>query len=114
MGSVPIFGEFWKNAEHKQQLRTAYATAVARQADAVRINNLRALSEDELIAQAPNRTPLSSPDHEMELQRRLKDSIEALTAETTKARIWAAWGTGVLGALTLVLVALTIVLALRN
>jgi hypothetical protein len=49
----------------------------------------------------------------MEMQRRLKDAIVGLTTETTKARWWAFWGSLAIGALTLVLVALTIVLALK-
>jgi hypothetical protein len=49
----------------------------------------------------------------MEMQRRLKDSIEALAAETSKARWWVFWGVVAIGALTLVLVTLTIVLALK-
>lgn len=50
------------------------------------------LSDDELIAQAPARTSLSRPRHEIEMQRRLKDAIIGLTTETTKARWWAFWG----------------------
>jgi hypothetical protein len=62
------------------------------------------------------KTASGPQDHtnEMELQRRLKIAIQALTEETTKARIWAAWGTAVIGVLTLALVALTIVLAVKN
>jgi len=47
------------------------------------------------------------------MQRRLKDSIEALTREISRARWWAFWGSLAIGALTLVLIALTIVLALK-
>jgi hypothetical protein len=86
------------------------AAAIRRGVSAVR--GLRELTDDELIAQAaPPR--LSPPRHEMEMQRRLKDSIEALTTETAKARWWAFWGSVVIGALTVVLVALTVVLALK-
>jgi hypothetical protein len=49
----------------------------------------------------------------MEMQRRLKVAIAELTRETAKARIWAAWSAGVIVVLTLVLVALTIVLAMK-
>jgi hypothetical protein len=47
----------------------------------------------------------------MEMQRRLKDSIMELTRETARARWWAFWAALAIVALTLVLVALTIVLA---
>jgi hypothetical protein len=114
MEPVPSSGERWKNAQRPNERKAALAADVARQAAAARINGLRALTDDELIASAPARTSFSHPDHERELQRRLKDSIWALEAETVKARIWAAWGAAVLGALTLALVALTIVLALKN
>ena len=53
---------------------------------------LQGLTDDELIAQAPTRSSLSHPHHEMEMQRRLKDSIEKLTKETARARWWAFWG----------------------
>jgi len=43
----------------------------------------------------------------MEMQRRLKDSIEGLTRETARARWWAFWGSA--AAIT----ALTVVLALK-
>lgn len=78
------------------------------------IRLLRGLSDDELIAQAPARTSLSHPHHEMEMERRLKDSIEALTRETAKARWWAFWGSVAISALTVALVALTVVLALKT
>jgi hypothetical protein len=46
----------------------------------------------------------------MEMQRRLKDSIEGLTRETARARWWAFWGSAAITALTVVL---TVVLALK-
>jgi len=76
--------------------------------------NLAALSDEELITTAQARTSLSRPYNEMEMQRRLKDAIQELTKETTRARIWAAWGTAALAALTVVLVALTVVLAVGS
>ena len=78
------------------------------------IRGLASLSDEQLMARAPARTPAAFPWHEMEMQRRLKDSIEALTKETTRARWWAFWGTGAIVALTLALVALTVVLAVRS
>ena len=68
---------------------------------------LQELTDDELIARAPAKTSLSHPHHEMEMQRRLKDSIEGLTRETARARWWAFWGSA--AAIT----ALTVVLALK-
>ena len=44
------------------------------------------------------------------MQRRLKDAILAQTAETTKGRIWGAWGTAVIAVLTIVVIVLTVVL----
>lgn len=79
-----------------------------------RIRGLAALSDEELIAQASARTPVSFPWHEMEMQRRLKDSIEAQTAESRRARWWGFWGSVAIGALTVVLIALTVVLAVRS
>ena len=65
--------------------------AVEERLDA-RIRGLASLSDEQLIAQAPARTPVAFPWHEMEMQRRLKDSIEALTREASRARWWAFWG----------------------
>jgi hypothetical protein len=47
------------------------------------------------------------------MQRRLKDSIDGLTRETARARCWAFWGSVSIAALTVVLIALTVVLALK-
>jgi hypothetical protein len=88
--------------------------AQLRAADQARLQELGALSDEELIAQAPARTSLSKPRHEMEMQRRLKVATENLTAETQKARIWAAWSSAVIAILTVVLVVLTVVLATKN
>jgi hypothetical protein len=88
-------------------------SASAGQGGASRVRGLRALTDDELIAQAPPQSSLSRPAHQMEMQRRLKDSIEGLTKETAKARWWAFWGSAAIAALTVVLVVLTIVLALK-
>ncbi|MGH3295762.1 MAG: hypothetical protein ACRDP7_28580 [Trebonia sp.] len=87
--------------------------ASARERGIAVARGLQGLSDDELISRAPARTSLSQPHHEMEMQRRLKDAIIGLTAETTKGRWWAFWGVVAVSALTLALVALTIVLALK-
>ena len=47
------------------------------------------------------------------MQRRLKAAIEDLTAESARARRSAFWVGAILVALTMVLVALTVVLAVR-
>jgi hypothetical protein len=78
-----------------------------------RVRGLWELTDDELIATSPARSSLSYAHNEMEMQRRLKDSIVALTEETAKARRWSLGESVVIGLLTLVLVALTIVLALK-
>jgi hypothetical protein len=72
------------------------------------------MTDEELISAAEARTSLSHPYHEMEMQRRLKDSIDALTLETCRARWWAFWGAVATGVLTVALVALTVVLAVRG
>lgn len=94
--------------------KNARLAAAVRDQGIAAARGLRDLSDDELIAQAEARTSLSHPYHEMEMQRRLKDAIVGLTMESTKARWWAFWGVVAIGALTLVLVALTIVLALKG
>lgn len=77
-------------------------------------HGLQSMTDEELIATAPPRNGLSSrPDHEMEMQRRLKDSIDALTEEAHRTRWWGFWGTVAIGVLTAALTALTVVLAVR-
>ena len=78
-----------------------------------RISSLQTLSDEELIAQAENLHGCNQPHHQMEMQRRLKNSVIGLTTQAERARWWAFWGTMVLVVLTVVLVALTVVLALR-
>jgi hypothetical protein len=105
--------DWWSAKSRAVEENNARRAVAARQWGVAAARGLRDLSDDELIAQAEARTSLSHPYHEMEMQRRLKDSIQALTNETAKARWWAFWGSVAIGALTLVLVALTIVLALK-
>jgi hypothetical protein len=79
-----------------------------------RIHGLAELSDEDLIAKTPARTPVTFPFHEMEMQRRLKVAIQEQTAESVRARR-AANRIGIaLVALTIVLVALTVVLAVRS
>lgn len=105
--------EWWDAKGRAYERKTARATAAARQQGVSAVRGLRELTDDELIAQSPARTSLSQPHHEMEMQRRLKDSIQALTKETARARWWAFWGSAAIAALTVVLVVLTVVLALK-
>ena len=105
--------DWWEAKGRAVEQKNARLATAARQRGISAARGLRDLPDDELIAQAQARTSLSHPYHEMEMQRRLKDSIEALTTETARARWWAFWGSLAIGALTLVLVALTIVLALK-
>jgi hypothetical protein len=95
------------------QQKAAVARVAASERRLSRVLGLREMTDDELILRSPARSSLSYAHEEMEMQRRLKDSVEALTRETAKARWWAFWGSVVIGVLTLVLVALTIVLALK-
>lgn len=54
--------------------QNARLAATARQRGVSAARSLRDLADDELIAQAEARTSLSHPYHEIEMQRRLKDS----------------------------------------
>jgi hypothetical protein len=73
-----------------------------------KVGGLASLSDGELIAAAQARTSLSYPYHEMEMQRRLKDSVDALAAEMRRARWWAFWGTAVIVVLTVALIVLAV------
>ena len=101
---------WWADAQRITERKAAAAADTARQNDAAMVNHLRGLTDDELIAAAEARTSMSHPYHEMEMQRRLKDSILAQVAESRKGRIWGAWGAAAIAALTLVLIVLTVVL----
>lgn len=106
-------GEVGRKVRTNEQ-RTSRDTLAAHQRGVSAVRGLRDLTDDELIAQTRGQSSTApAPHHEMEMQRRLKDSIEGLTKETAKARWWAFWGTVAVIALTLVLVALTIALALK-
>jgi hypothetical protein len=75
------------------------------------VRQLANISDAELIATDPS---IPSARNQMEIQRRLKVAIEALTAETILGRKVATWVAAIIAALTAVLVALTIVLAVRS
>jgi hypothetical protein len=81
------------------------------------VNKLAGLSDEELIATNP---AIPSESHQMEMSRCLRAAIRQLTAETIAARKSAdlasariVWLTVGLVLLTAVLVALTVVLAVR-
>jgi hypothetical protein len=124
-------GERWKNAQRAAEEKAARATEAAWLRGLAEVGSLHALTDDELIASAPAKTSLSTPAHEMEIERRLKDAIETLTGEivvfheaadraaekSEKADVrlerltrWLIGLTVVLVALTAAVVALTIVL----
>jgi hypothetical protein len=80
------FREWWDAKVPAGQKRNALLAEAANKRLVSAARGLRDLSDDELIAKAEARTSMSHPYREMEMQRRLKDSIQALTTETAKAR----------------------------
>jgi hypothetical protein len=105
---------WWANAQRATEQKGALAAEAAQRRSVAHVNRLRTLTDDELITDAPNRTSLSRADHEMEMQRRLKDAIEANTREGAAGRRAANRIGWILVALTLVLVALTVVLIMNG
>jgi hypothetical protein len=93
-----------RHQKNEQFQRDAQAAAVRS------VHGLAGLSDEELIASDPS---IPSHRHEMEMQRRLKTSIQELTRETSRARWWAFWGAVVIAVLTMVIIALTVVLAMK-
>jgi hypothetical protein len=102
--------EWWSNAQRAGEQKAVAAADAARQNDAAMVNHLRGLTDDELIAAAEALTSMSHPYHEMEMQRRLKDTTLAQIAESRRGRIWGAWSTTVMALLAIVGIALTVVL----
>jgi hypothetical protein len=82
---------------------------LAQQAEEIR--ELARLSDDELIAQTPANTSLSRPLPQMEMSRRLKDAVEALTAELVMFRESSDAAAGKLARLTWVIIVLTVAVA---
>jgi hypothetical protein len=74
------------------------------------VNQLASLSDDELIATDHS---IPSVTHQMEMNRRLKAAITELTRETVAARKSSELVGRLLILLTAVLVALTVILAVR-
>lgn len=102
--------QWWESRVQRGVQINAQRAEIARQQVVSGVRSLRDLPDDELIAAAPAHTSLSRPHHEMEMQRRLKDAVIALTEESKTARAWAAWGSAVIAVLTVVLIVLTVVL----
>jgi hypothetical protein len=75
------------------------------------VRGLSELSDVELIATDPS---IPGAKRQMEMQRRLKAAIDALTVETVRGRKVSTWLAVIIAALTAVGVALTVVLAVRS
>jgi hypothetical protein len=93
---------------HRQKGRRWQQAVQAQHLDSV--NQLASLSDAELIATDPS---IPSVTHQMEMSRRLKVAITELTRETVAARKSSERVGRLVILLTAVLVALTIVLAVR-
>jgi hypothetical protein len=91
-----------KNEQWRRDVQAMHVDGVRQLAD---------LSDAELIANDPN---IPGARHQMEMQRRLKVAIEALTVETVLGRKAANRAAVMIVGLTAVLVALTVVLAVRS
>jgi hypothetical protein len=104
---------WWDAKGRAVEERNAREAATARHRAVSGVRGLRDLTDDELIAQAPARTSLSQPHHEMEMQRRLKDAVQDLTAEARLSRRSSGRWSLIIVVLTAVIIALTIVLALK-
>jgi hypothetical protein len=108
--NVPVTGrvQSWLRARHGKQEEWRRAIE-AMHVDGVR--QLADISDEELIATDHS---IPSSRNQMEMQRRLKVAIEALTAETVLGRKAANRAAVMIVGLTAVLVALTVVLAVRS
>jgi hypothetical protein len=84
MDRVFSIREWWADAQRVGERKAARAGEDARRRAVVHVNRLQALTDDELIVSAPAKTSLSTPDHEMEMRRRLKDAILAQIAESRR------------------------------
>jgi hypothetical protein len=98
----------WLRARHANNERFRQAVQ-AMNVDGVR--GLSELSDVEFVATDPS---IPGAKHQMEMQRRLKAAIDALTVETVRGRKVSTWLAVIIAALTAVGVALTVVLAVRS
>lgn len=87
-----------KNEQFRQAVRTMNVDGIRKLSD---------LSDVELIA---TDSSIPSARHQMEMQRRLKVAIEALTVETVRGRKAATW----LAVIGVALTAVLVVLAVRS
>lgn len=94
----------WLRARHtkNEQFRQA-----VRAMNVNRVRGLSDLSDVELIATDPS---IPGSKHQMEMQRRLKVAIEALTVETIRGRKVATW----LAVIGVALTAVLVVVAVRS
>jgi hypothetical protein len=76
----------------RREEKSARAARAARQKTVAAAHALQSMTDEELISAAEARTSLSHPYHEIEMQRRLKDSIDALPSGNTPGSL-----VGVLG-----------------
>jgi hypothetical protein len=102
--------ERWTRAQRAGEQKASADAGAAHKRYVAQINDLRELPDDELIAKIGPRNTFTAPHAEMEMQRRLKDAIEANTREGAAGRRAANRIGWILIVLTLVLVALTVVL----
>lgn len=104
----------WAAKVRANEQRTRQETLAAQQRGVSAVRGLRDLTDDELIAQTRGQNSTApAPHHEMEMQRRLKDAIHALTIEAKLSRRSADRWSLIIVVLTAVIVALTVVLALK-
>lgn len=85
-----------------------------RDVQAMNVDGVRQLADVSDIELIATDTSIPSARNQMEMQRRLKVAIEALTAETILGRKAANRAAVMIVGLTAVLVALTVVLAVRS
>ena len=104
--NVPVTSrvQSWLRARHtkNEQFRQA-----VRAMNVDRVRGLSDLSDVELIATDPS---IPGSKHQMEMQRRLKVAIEALTVETIRGRKVGTW----LAVIGVVLTAVLVVVAVRS
>jgi hypothetical protein len=98
----------WRRAQRSKNEEFRRAVQAA---NVDRVRGLSDLSDVELIVRDPT---IPGARHQMEMQRRLKVAIEASAAETVLGRKAADLATAMIIVLTAVLVALTVVLAVRH
>lgn len=115
-GAVNGWREWWDSKGRAVTKKNALEADNRHQQRLAGVSRLQDLTDEELIAAAPatGGSSLSKPPHhEMEMQRRLKVATEDLTRETERARHSASRWSLAIAFLTVVLIALTVILAMR-